>query len=66
MSKNLTVYVHDKMNLEQCQKVLSAVLTRAGHTGCFSGFKIGFENVVDPVNIGLVVDKGLQVNEIGR
>jgi hypothetical protein len=66
MSKNITVHVHDKLNLEQCQKVLASVLTKAGHTGCFSGFKISFENIVDPANIGLVVDKAFQVNEIGR
>jgi hypothetical protein len=67
MSKNVTVLVHDKLNLEQCQKVLAAVLTKAGHTGCFSGLKISFENVVDPANLALLVDKtSHQVNEIGR
>lgn len=66
MSKIVTVHVHDKMNLEQCQKVLAAVLTKAGHTGCFSGLKIGFESVVDPANLSLIVDKALQVTEIGH
>ena len=67
MSKNVTVLVHDKLTLEQCQKVLASVLGKAGHTGCFSGLKISFENAVDPANIALLVDKtNLQVNEIGR
>ncbi len=66
MSRNIAVHVHDGMNLEQCQKVLAAVLTKAGHPMCYSGFKISFENVVDPA-IRLSVDKtSLQVNEIGR
>ena len=66
MSKTVTVRVPDKLNLEQCQKVLAAVLTKAGHTNCYSGFKISFENAVDPANIALHVDKTLQVNEIGH
>ena len=69
MSKNVTVYVHDKLNLEQCQKVLAAVLTKAGHTGCFSGFKIGFENVVEgshlqSLNRGLGTGKSCKKDEL--
>ena len=66
MSKSFTVHAPDKLNLEQCQKVLAAVLTKAGHTQCFSGLKISFESIVDPANIALVVDKGLQINQIGH
>ena len=66
MSKTVTVRVSDKMNLEQCQKVLAAVLTKAGHTHCYSGFKLSFENAVDPANIVLHVDNALQVSEIGQ
>jgi hypothetical protein len=64
--KALTVRVPEKLNLEQCQKVLASVLGKAGHPGCFSGFKISFENAVDPSNILLHVDRAnLNVTEIG-
>lgn len=66
MSKTVTVHVSNKMNLEQCQKVLAAVLTKAGHTHCYSGFKLSFEDIVDPANLVLHVDNSLQVNEVGR
>ena len=64
MSKTITVHAPDKMNLEQCQKALAAILTKAGHTGCFSGFKISFENAVDPANLHVAIDKAGHVNEL--
>ena len=66
MSKAITVHAPDKMNLEQCQKALASILTKAGHTGCFSGFKISFESVVDPANLHVMIDKAGQINELGH
>jgi hypothetical protein len=64
--KVVTVRVPEKLTLEQCQKVLVAVLGKAGCPHCFSGLNISFENAVDPANILLNVEKGnLNVNEIG-
>jgi hypothetical protein len=42
MSKTVTVRVPDKLNLEQCQKVLVAVLTKAGHTQLLLGIQNQF------------------------
>jgi hypothetical protein len=58
--KNITVHVRESLTLEQCQKVLGSVLGKAGHPTCFSGFKIAFENAVDPANIIMTVEKGSQ------
>jgi hypothetical protein len=64
--KSVTVHVREKLNLDQCQKVLASVLGKAGHPMCFSGFKISFDNAVDPANIVLNVEKGSQkVLEVG-
>jgi len=56
--KGFTVRVPDKLTLEQSQKVLGVVLGKAGCPHCYSGFKITFENVVDPPNVVLTVEKG--------
>jgi hypothetical protein len=58
--KSVTVRVSEPLNLEQCQKVLSAVLAKAGHPNCYSGFNISFENAVDPAESTLLVEKGTQ------
>ena len=64
--KNITVHVRENLNLEQCQKILATVLGKGGCPHCFSGFKISFENAVDPANIVLSVEKGSQkVIEVG-
>ena len=64
--KAVTVRVPDKLTLEQSQKVLATVLGKAGHPTCFSGLKIGFENIVDPAPTVLAVDKtGLKITEVG-
>jgi hypothetical protein len=57
MAKQITVRVPHNLNLEQSQKVLAAVLVKAGHPFCFSGFKIAFETAVDPENLVLVTEK---------
>jgi len=62
--KSVTVHAPHSMTLEQCQKVLAAVLTKAGHTGCFSGFKISFDSIVDPANLVLTVEKNLNIRTI--
>lgn len=58
--KNVTVRVSEKLNLDQCQKVLAAVLHKAGHPTCVSGLNIYFENLVDPADAFLIVEKGTQ------
>ena len=64
--KAFTVLVPEKLNLEQCHKVLASVLVKAGHPSCFSGFKISFENAVNPGSVLLHVDKThLNVSEVG-
>jgi len=64
--KVVTVRVPEKLNLEQCQKILASVLGKVGHPGCYSGFNINFQNAVDPANVVLTVDKAnLNVREIG-
>jgi hypothetical protein len=64
--KTVTVHVPEKLNLEQCQKLLASVLGKVGHPGCYSGFNINFQNAVDPANVILTVDKAnLNVREIG-
>ena len=64
--KNVTVHVPGTLNLDQCHKVLASVLGKAGHPTCFSGFKIAFENAVDPAPMVLTVEKGsLKVTEVG-
>jgi len=64
--KTVTVHVPEKLNLEASQKLLASVLNRVGHPGCYSGFNINFQNVVDPAEHIFVVDKGLNITEIGR
>jgi hypothetical protein len=62
--KVITVRVPDKLTLEQSQKVLGVVLGKAGCPHCYSGFKISFENAVDPANLVLNVEKdSLNVSE---
>ena len=56
--KKVTVRVHESLNLEQSQKLLASVLGKAGHPNCYSGFNISFENVVDPADIIMTVEKG--------
>jgi hypothetical protein len=63
--KTVTVHVPANLSLEQSQKVLANVLGKAGHPTCYSGFKITFENAVDPANVLLHVDKALNVQEVG-
>jgi hypothetical protein len=64
--KSITVHVRESLNLDQCHKVLASVLGKAGHPTCFSGFKISFENAVDPASTVLTVEKGsLKVTEVG-
>jgi hypothetical protein len=64
--KVVTVRVPEKLTLEQSQKVLGSVLGKVGHPACFSGFKISFENAVDPSNVVLTVEKAsLNVSEVG-
>jgi len=58
--KSITVRVHESLNLEQCQKVLASVMGKAGHPNCYSGFNISFQNVVDPGDIVVSVEKGSQ------
>jgi hypothetical protein len=63
--KNITVHVRESLNLDQCHKVLTSVLGKAGHPTCFSGFKIAFESAVDPAPTVLTVEKGtLNVTEV--
>jgi hypothetical protein len=65
--KNVTVHVPETLNLESCQKLLASVLAKVGHPGCYSGFNINFQNVVDPAEHLLVVERGsLNPVEIGR
>ena len=64
--KTVSVHVPEKLNLEACQKLLASVLGKVGHPQCYSGFNINFQNVVDPAEHILVVDKGLNITEIGR
>lgn len=63
--KSITVHTRESLNLDQCHKVLASVLGKAGHPACFSGFKISFDNAVDPANVVLTVDKSLKVTEVG-
>lgn len=64
--KNVTVRVHENLNLEQSQKVLAAVLNRAGHPQCYSGFNLSFENAVDPAEVIMIVERGSQkIMEVG-
>lgn len=64
--KKIAVRVHESLNLEQCQKVLGAVLGKAGHPNCYSGFNISFENAVDPADTIMIVEKGSQrITQVG-
>ena len=56
--KGYTVRVPDKLTVEQPQKILATILGKAGCPACYSGIKITFENVVDPPNVVLTVEKG--------
>jgi len=49
--KVVTVRVPEKLTLEQSKKVLLAVLHKAGHPTCFSGFHINFETATDPAKV---------------
>ena len=64
--KKVTVRVHEHLTLEQSQIVLAAVLNRAGHPACYSGFNISFENAVDPAEVIMLVERGSQkIMEVG-
>jgi hypothetical protein len=64
--KNIAVRIPENLNLEQCQRVLASVLTKAGHPTCYSGFNISFENAVDPAETIMLVERGSQkLIEIG-
>jgi hypothetical protein len=56
-AKQITVRVPEKLDLKQSQELLAAVLVKAGHPNCFSGFKIAFESAVDPERLVLVTEK---------
>jgi hypothetical protein len=56
-TKSILVAAPYPLNLEQCQKVLAQVLNKAGHPQCISGFKIGFQDLVDPPELHFTVDK---------
>ena len=56
--KRIAVRVHESINLEQSQKILATVLGKAGCPNCYSGFNISFENVVDPADAIMIVEKG--------
>ncbi len=61
--KSVSVSVPQNLTLEQTQKVVAAVMGKVGHPTCFSGYKISFEDIVDPA-LNLAVEKGsLQVTE---
>ena len=64
--KVVTVHVPGNLTLEQSQKVLAAVLGKAGHPTCYSGFQVSFESVVDPENLVFMVEKGLAVRGVGE
>ena len=64
--KVVTVHVPGNLTLEQSQKVLAAVLGKAGHPNCYSGLQVSFESVVDPENLVLMVEKGLAVRGVGE
>jgi hypothetical protein len=61
--KNVTVHVPEHINLDQCQKVLATVLGKLGCPGCYSGYNINFQNVVDPAR-NFSVNKALDVTEV--
>ena len=56
VTKTLSISTPHPLNLEQCQKVLASVLNKAGHPQCFSGFKLGFQDLVDPPELHFTVD----------
>ena len=56
----VTVRTPHNLTLEQAQKVVANVVSKLGHTGCFSGFDIRFTNAVDYA----VQEKTLEVREI--
>jgi hypothetical protein len=58
--KNITVRVHEHLNLEQSQKVLALVLGKAGCPTCYSGLNIAFESAVNPAPTVMTVEKGGQ------
>lgn len=62
-TKSLLVRTPQNLNLQQCEKVLAAVLNKAGHPQCFSGFKIGFQDIVDPPELLLTVDAHAKLSE---
>ena len=65
--KTVTVRVSEPLNLESCQKVLASVMGKVGHPGCYSGFNINFQNVIDPAEHLLTVERGsLKIAEFGR
>lgn len=57
MTKHITVVVQKRTNLEQAQKILVSAFLHAGCPQCYSGFKITFENAVDPESPVFVTDK---------
>lgn len=48
MTKQITVLVHKRTNLEEAQKILASALGHAGCPHCYSGFRLTFEDAVDP------------------
>ena len=64
--KIVTGHVPGNLNREQSQKVLAAVLGKAGHPHCYSGFQLSFESVVDPESLVFHVDKSLAVRGVGE
>ena len=59
----VSVHVPEKVNLEVCQKILASVLNKVGCPGCYSGFNINFQNVVNPAERIFSVDKNLNITE---
>jgi len=57
MPKHITVIVRQRTNLEQAQKILASAFLHGGFPQCYSGFKITFENAVDPESPVFVTDK---------
>ena len=64
MSRQVIVQAPAKLTLEQSSKVLANLMTKLGHTHCYSGFDIRFSDVVDPAPMQFKVDKDLNVEPL--
>jgi hypothetical protein len=64
MSRQVIVHVPAKLSLEQSSKVLANLMTKLGHTMCYSGFDIRFAEVVDPAPLQFKTDKELNIQEV--